>query len=869
MNVELIAQEYQKKKRELQETIIQKREQLKELESNSRLVELELKNLQREYSKLQKKYELQEQKLHSKSKKLKQVEAQLKDLQAKSKEELEKYIKDLQQFKVELAKNNTKILVLFYQNSKLLDQAVVSNTDELLNKISDYFTNTSCSHATIVKGSDIKNLTKKDFIIDECIEEHKDKVLGKLLSNLEDKIIVKDFISLVGSTVEKGEGHDVDILIRLDGLDFIKRAIYTLFRKKLDKLGIDKDVHVFFEPTGPADSFIPLYDLKLELRNPFKKIEMKELDLSEIPVPYLPQKPFGSAYNSVEDLLNKAKEDTEYYVEKKFNGFHASIVKKGEAVKIYSEQKKDITSAFKTLVEDIKKLSDKDFYVDGELVPYDKEGKALGRRPLMKFIGAVESGKQVDDSNIKLHIWDIIYYDGNDLRNLPLKDRKEYLKKLKLTNRITDTPYKLVKGKAELEKAVKWATALPSSEGAVIKEANAPYTFDEKSRAWLKYHKLYDIDCVVLQQNKTSKEGTYNYKIGVYVTEEQAKKINPDRLTEFNGRKVLDLKNTFNTTETFKPGDIISVEIEDIWRHETPKGIYYSIHKPKIRHITEKKKTTPLSELDNLVCSIGSKVIEEQEVVVERNSKLPKESIDDTEDSEGGTRSEAAKKFFEENWHNLYPKSGKGEWVYQLHFRGLSEQEAKTLDLRGLLIQGKHSVHGDLRLSNNRTLHGFTVFEGSAKDIPVKEGSKLIYMAQHKGESKFEKLEVAVKLEQPRSWLLVGRDKPYLSPPKGVGSTTNKWAKFFALDWGTYELGCIRKHSREYFLHGNKMKGRVLITYAPVAGTRKWLIDFPVDQTPYAESHDLNEVIAELKQKKQKWLIWCKPGEKPKKIKID
>jgi len=199
----------------------------------------------------------------------------------------------------------------------------------------------------------------------------------------------------------------------------------------------------------------------------------------------------------------------------------------------------------------------------------------------------------------------------------------------------------------------------------------------------------------------------------------------------------------------------------------------------------------------------------------------------------------------------------------------LSEQEAKTLDLRGLLMQGTHSVHGDLRLSNNGTLHGFTVFEGSAKDIPVKESSKLIYMAQHKGETKFEKLEVAPKLLQPRSWLLVGRDKPYLSPPKGVGSTTNKWAKFFALDWGTYELGVIREHSREYFLHGSKMKGRVLITYAPVAGSRKWLIDFPVDQTPYAKSHDLNEVIAELKQKKQKWLIWCKPGEKPKKIKID
>ena len=705
---------------------------------------------------------------------------------------------------------------------------------------------------------------EKEFLKKKDIKLSKTKLLDKLLSELHDHIIIKDFVNIVGSTVEQGEGNDLDVLIRLNNVDYMRRAVQTLIQKKLNQLRIAKKVHAFMEAEGPHDSYIPIFDLALIVRRPFIKVSMAE----EIPIPYLPQKPYGSAYNKIEDIINKLKPDIEYFVEKKFNGFHVIVIKKGDKIRIFSEQKKEITPAFKTLVEDIKKLGDKDFYVDGELVPYDKSGKALGRRPLMKYIGAVESGKEADDSNVKLHIWDIIYYDGKDLRTLPLKERKEYLKKLKLTDRITDTPYKLVKGKEKLEKAIKWAESLESSEGAVVKEAESPYIFDEKSRVWLKYHKLVDIDCVVIKRNETKAKGVYNYQIGIYLTDKEAEFISPDRLIEFKGRKVLDLKNTFNTDEKYDPGDVISVAIEDIWRHETLKGTYYSIHKPKVRHITEKKNTTSLDELDNLVTSIGYKVVEFSDKPVEifRN-KLPEETIEDV-DEEGGTRSEAAKKYFEEYWHEMYPKSGKGEYVLHGHWRGLSEKEAKTSTHRALLLQGKHSIHSDLRLSNNGDLHGFTIFEGSARDIPIKEGSKLIYMAKHKGEQKFKNLEVAPKLPQPRRWLYIGRDKPHLSPPKDIGSTTNKWAKFFALDWGAYQLGTIRKHMREYFLNGKEMKGRVILMYAPVGGQRRWLIDFPKHQTPYAESHKLEDVVEELKQKKQKWLIWCKPGEKPQKIDV-
>lgn len=703
---------------------------------------------------------------------------------------------------------------------------------------------------------------EKEFLKKEDVQLKKNEnVLTQLLPEIEDHVILKDFVSIVGSTVEKGDGNDVDVLIRLKDLDYFRRAIQTLIQKKLNKLKIYKPVHAFMEAEGPHDSYIPIYDLKLVAKKPFKIVQMSEELKDKIPIPYLPQKPYGSAFNKIEDLLDKLSEDKQYFVEKKFNGFHCIVIKQDDKVKIFSEQKKDITSAFKTLVEDIKKLSDKDFYVDGELVPYDKNGKALGRRPLMKFIGAVESGKKVDDSNIKLHIWDIIYYDNKDLRSLPLIERKEYLKKLKLTDRITDTPYKLVKGKEELEKAIKWAEKLEGSEGAVVKEADSPYVFDEKSKAWLKYHRLVDIDCVVLERHETKAKNVYNYRIGIYLTEKEAKMIHPDRLLKFRNKYVLDLKNTFNTDEKFEPGDIISVAIEDIWRHETSEGIYYSLHKPKVRHITEKKNTSTLEELDNLVTSIGYAVIEKQAEA-------------DVDEEAPDTRSEIARKTWEKIWHTRYPKDGKGEWCYMCHWRGLTKEEAESLTHKGLLVQGIHSVHGDLRLLTNpevraTALTGFTVFEGDPKDIPLETGSKLIYIAIHKKEKKIEKLQGAWKLPEPLDWLYVARKKPYISAPKGPGATSKSYAKFFTLDRGTFQQGVAKEHFFEYFIKGKKMKGRMIITYAPIGGKRVWLIDFPEDQTPYAEKYKLEDVIKELKKKKQKWLIWCKPGEKPIKIDVE
>jgi uncharacterized protein YcnI len=110
------------------------------------------------------------------------------------------------------------------------------------------------------------------------------------LQKFPDIIIFKDFINLVGSTAEKGEGHDTDCQVRLPS-DItvecphclrlfkiehpLKRHIHTRFYKLFEKEIEEGKLHIFTgDPEGPHDTFYPLYDLALIRSYPVKRVEM-------------------------------------------------------------------------------------------------------------------------------------------------------------------------------------------------------------------------------------------------------------------------------------------------------------------------------------------------------------------------------------------------------------------------------------------------------------------------------------------------------------------------------------------------------------------------------------------------------------------
>ena len=417
----------------------------------------------------------------------------------------------------------------------------------------------------------------------------------ELLSELMDKCIIKDFISVVGSYAEgKKNPRDVDILIRMkEPTSYIKRAIETRFLKDV---GFSNQIHFIWGDTeGPHDTFIPLYDLELKRITPLKIVTMQQVELAAI-APFFPMKPSHRFYEIEEIIPFMFGLANKFAIEKKYNGFRVLTIKTGELVKIYSEHKQDVTEHFPTIVHEIKSLTnDKDFIIDSELVY--KEG---GRAEIIKYF--IGHQKDLDDSLLTLHVFDITYLDDKDISGLPWFERKDIVHNLHFTKHIQEVTSIIVRNKEEAEKAIKFTRNLKNSEGAMVKQYDAKYTKNGKSDAWIKFRNVDTINVLVIEVHK--KENGNSYLVGIPIDDKA--KFNPDYLRG----NILVLGSTFVTTLQFKEKDHIIINIEEVWKHIYPKKkIRFSIHKPKVLDFGP-AGLTKWKQLDDLAVSKGEAVQE-------------------------------------------------------------------------------------------------------------------------------------------------------------------------------------------------------------------------------------------------------------------
>lgn len=687
------------------------------------------------------------------------------------------------------------------------------------------------------------------------------KGLSPILNSLDNFEIIHDFISIVGSTVKSETDHtpnDIDIHLRMkEPPEYIKRSVEVRISKMLPESVGNKLHFIWGDPEGSHDSFCPVYHLALVRAKPEIVKMAKGLEPLKTFKPMKSSASQGSTlFYNMDDLLAKMTPilaNKQLIVEKKYDGFHVLVHKKGDKVEILTEENNYITKSLPELVEQIKKLSEHDFIIEGELVAYDDKGDTMGRAPLIKYVMA----EKLDDpiEKLRLHIWDILYYKDKSLADTELYERKKSLNTLDFTDTITKVHPIVVSNRNEFIKAVEKVSAEEGSEGAMIKRWESIYKPNSQTNAYIKYKVQQKINVVVLGEAKTTTESSV-YKIGIYIPEDMKERILDKRLSDLNGKPVLLLGNTFLTKLKANIGDVLELGVEQVWRHKqtTTGKVFWSIHKPRVLKITKAPVST-WQYLDELAVSRGQEI--SFSAVYFENQDIPKD--------EGGTREEAAIGFWANNWHDMYPKSGKGDFVYQRHWRGLTEEESKLSEEE--LMKTDRSVHGDLRGQHDSDgAWGWTVFLGKTQDNPWPDDKFIEQSKTHKEE---DKLRGHPKLRIPAAWLDVGKNEPVVSFPGGVGSTSEKYAKFFAVDYGTYEIGVWREHFFEIFLNGEALKGKLDVSYVPVSGGRVWMFNFPKDQTPYATIHNRDDVIRELHKKKQKWLIWNNPDDKGAPEKID
>ena len=231
---------------------------------------------------------------------------------------------------------------------------------------------------------------------------------------------------------------------------------------------------------------------------------------------------------------------------------------------------------------------------------------------------------------------------------------------------------------------------------------------------------------------------------------------------------------------------------------------------------------------------------------------MPPEEFGDTT---GTTRSEKAWSFWESNWYKVLKQysPSQSSWILHIHARGLTDDET-DMSLEDLL-KTSHSVHMDLRLELPSFWFGFTLMTGTTES--------------NRSSWKISKLNGTVLQAWPKyvtpkegikKWLTLAKDFPVLSPPGGVGATSEKWAKFWAYDTGSYSIGVANRSFVELFLNGTHLDGRYLFQKAESDKRRFWILRKPSDQTPYADTHGLTSTMTRLKQRGHRQLLWPSDG---------
>ena len=190
--------------------------------------------------------------------------------------------------------------------------------------------------------------------------------------------------------------------------------------------------------------------------------------------------------------------------EVKVDGFRVQAHRKDDEVRLFTESGHDITKQLPTLVSDMKRIPAKSVIFDSEATPYDKEFHNLGRAGAAPAFVKGAKGP-VDDSRWALHIFDILYLDGEDLHNLPYSERRERLKGIELPVREapkSDSDFKLhlwenrvalSTSAVQMVKDAGTASKVAGSEGAMFKQWDSKYRLSGNTPLWSKMKVSFDI----------------------------------------------------------------------------------------------------------------------------------------------------------------------------------------------------------------------------------------------------------------------------------------------------------------------------------------------------------------------------------------
>ena len=213
----------------------------------------------------------------------------------------------------------------------------------------------------------------------------------------------------------------------------------------------------------------------------FEELVLDPKPEDQISQPY----PFFLAY-ALEDSFQEKEEISDWYIEHKWDGMRAQLIVREGKLFLWSRGEELITDKFPEL-DCLAKHLPNGTVVDGELLPY-KEGEIGSFNALQKRIGRKNvSQKLQNEVPIIIMLYDLLEWEGKDIRTYPLAQRKELLAALNKKTKGDKVPLLLseVMQFSSWEKVAQERERAPEirSEGLMLKHKDSPYAVGRKKGA--------------------------------------------------------------------------------------------------------------------------------------------------------------------------------------------------------------------------------------------------------------------------------------------------------------------------------------------------------------------------------------------------
>ena len=319
--------------------------------------------------------------------------------------------------------------------------------------------------------------------------------------------------------------------------------------------------------------------------------------------------PFCLAY-PIEKEIHELGNPEDWQAEYKWDGIRGQLIKRNKEIFLWSRGEELVTPQFPELVSALENMEG-DFVLDGEILAV-VDNQVLNFNELQKRLNRKTiTAKMLKEIPVKSFVYDILEFNGEDLREKPLSERRAILEKL-----INENPHENIK-LSEIIQYKNWEelTEIRSnsrennSEGLMLKQKNSHYHSGRKKGDWWKWKvDALTIDAVLIYAQKGSGRRSGYYTDYTFAVKKEDKLVTIAKAySGLTDKEIMEVskfvtKNSlekFGPVRTVKPELVFEIAFEGIGysnRHKSGVALRF----PRIVRWRRDKKVDEIDDIEEV-----------------------------------------------------------------------------------------------------------------------------------------------------------------------------------------------------------------------------------------------------------------------------